>query len=283
MTITVKKDNIHYHSVNFNKFQQESVTTYQRRQKLLELIRSEPGLRVPELAARLDVSEGTIRNDFIALSQTGQVTRVRGGAIILDSRSPSSPAFTTRASVFSDDKDTIARLASKQVWDGASILLDASTTVYAMARYLQDRRGLRVITNGIEVGRLLAGNLSNTVILLGGVLKPDGSSITGSLSERFLRDLNISTAFVSCSGFTLQAGLTEVDIHEAQIKEIAIRSSQSVIALIDSSKFGRADLTPFARLNQITHLFTDANLSTEWQDRLAQAGLPYTLCYPDPR
>jgi DeoR/GlpR family transcriptional regulator of sugar metabolism len=259
------------------------LTTYQRRQKLLELIRLEPGLRVPELADRLKVSEGTIRNDFNALSLAGQIMRVRGGAAIVDSNSPSSPAFTTRVNTSSERKDIIARAASHQVRDGESILLDASSTVYAMARYLQDRRGLRVVTNGIEVARLLAAKLSNTVILLGGVIKPDGSSITGSLSERFLRDLHINTAFVSCSGFTLHAGLTEVDIHEAQLKEIAIRSAQSVIALIDSSKFGRTDLTPFARLDQISHLYTDSDLSQDWQNSLALAGLPFTLCLSDRR
>ena len=259
------------------------MTTFQRRHTLLELIRSEPGLSVSELGIRLKVSEGTIRNDLNALSRAGQVMRVRGGAVIVNSQTPSSPTFSTRASSYSIDKDTIARSASQQVKDGESILLDASTTVYAMARYLQDHHGLRVITNGIEVAQLLAVNLSNTVILLGGVLKPDGSSITGSISERFLRDLHINTAFVSCSGFTLQAGLTEVDIHEAQLKEIAIRSAQNVVALIDSSKFGRADLTPFARLNQITHLYTDSNLPDEWQERLALAGLSFTICLPDRR
>ena len=259
------------------------MTTYQRRQKLFDLIRNQPGLRVPELATQLKVSEGTIRNDLNALTIAGQVMRVRGGAVIVDSPSPSSPAFATRAGSYSESKDIIARFASQQIKDGESILLDASTTVYAMARYLQDRRGLRVVTNGIEVARLLAVNLSNLVILLGGVLRPDGASITGLLSERLLRDLHIDTAFVSCSGFTLLAGLTEVDIHEAQLKEIAIRSAQNVIALIDSSKFGRVDLTPFARLNQVAHLFTDANLSQEWQNNLAQAGLSFTLCFPDQR
>jgi DeoR/GlpR family transcriptional regulator of sugar metabolism len=81
----------------------------------------------------------------------------------------------------------------------------------------------------------------------------------------------------------LHAGLTEVDIHEAQLKEIAIRSAQSVIALIDSSKFGRTDLTPFARPDQISHLYTDSDLSQDWQNSLSLAGLPFTLCFPDRR
>jgi DeoR/GlpR family transcriptional regulator of sugar metabolism len=255
------------------------LTTFLRRQKLLDLVLSQPGLRVPELASLLGVSEGTIRNDFIALSKSGKIMRVRGGAVIIDDlTSGSSPAFSIRARMNAEIKDAIAKNAASRITDGDSILLDASTTVYAMARYLQDRRGLRVITNGIEVARLLASNISNTVILLGGVLRPDGTSITGSLSEKFIRDLHIGKAFVSCSGFSLLAGLTEVDIHEAQLKEIAIRSAAQVIALVDASKFGKEDLTSFASIDQITHLYTDSNLSQDWLDQLYALGVSIILC-----
>jgi len=48
--------------------------------------------------------------------------------------------------------------------------------------------------------------------------------------------------------------------------------------LIDSSKFGKEDLTPFARPKQITHLFTDAGITAEWKTRLQQANIPFTLC-----
>jgi DeoR/GlpR family transcriptional regulator of sugar metabolism len=43
---------------------------------------AQPGLRVPELAKILGVSQGTIRNDLNALHKEGQVTRVRGGAAL---------------------------------------------------------------------------------------------------------------------------------------------------------------------------------------------------------
>ena len=57
-----------------------------------------------------------------------------------------------------------------------------------------------------------------------------------------------------------------------------VEFSQQVIALIDSSKFGKEDLTPFARLDSISHLFTDANLSPEWIDRLKRSGIKFTIC-----
>ena len=69
-----------------------------------------------------------------------------------------------------------------------------------------------------------------------------------------------------------------MDIYEAQIKRKFIASSGKLVALIDSSKFGRADLTSFASLDQITHLFTDSNLDPAWAKKLKQAGVPFSLC-----
>ncbi len=106
----------------------------------------------------------------------------------------------------------------------------------------------------------------------------DGTAINVPLAEQILTGYHIKTAFLSCSGFTLEGGPTEVDIYEAQIKRKMIASSGSMVALIDSSKFGRADLTSFASLDQITRLYTDSELDPAWIKKLKQAGIPFSLC-----
>ena len=165
--------------------------------------------------------------------------------------------------------------------DGDSILLDASSTAYYLARVLSERSKLRVMTNGFEVARELARNTSNTVILIGGVVENDSSSVTGLLSEQIIEEMHIEKAYFSCSGFSIERGMTEVHLGEAQLKRKAIQSSKQVFALIDSTKFGKEDLTPFARPTQITHLFTDAEITNEWQIRLQKAGIPFTVCDDD--
>jgi len=257
------------------------LTTFERRQRLLALLQEQPGVRVSEIAAGLRVSQGTIRNDLDALAIEGRLVRVRGGARLVEQSLPHSPSFAARSNINANAKQIIARWASELVEDGDSILLDASSTVYCMARYLHNRRRLRVFTNGIEVARALAQNPSNEVVLLGGVLNTDGSSVTELISERLLQDLHIKTAFVSCSGFTPETGLTEVHLSEAQLKARAIHSVEKVIALIDSSKFGKIDLTPFAAIDQIAHLFTDHDLSSEWAARLKKTSLTFTICNED--
>jgi DeoR/GlpR family transcriptional regulator of sugar metabolism len=254
------------------------VISFERRQRLLATLKEYPGIRVPELSKILEVSQGTVRNDMTALSDQGQIVRVRGGAVVEGEGHGQDAAFTARAGVNTEKKQSIARRAAELIEDGDSILLDASSTIYHMALYLQDRRNLRVITNGIEVGRELAQNPYNTVILVGGLLASDGNSITGLMSDFFLKDLHVKKAFVSCSGFTVKEGLTEVNIHEVQLKRRMIDCAGAVYGLIDSSKIGKIDLTLFAQPSQLAHLFTNSDLDPEWERQLQEAGIAYTLC-----
>jgi len=257
------------------------VTTYERRQSLLDLLRKQPGLRVPEIARMLSVSEGTIRNDLNALEAEGRLKRVHGGAVLTEQNQFQNNSFVRRFNQNVAAKLAIANKAALLVKDGDSILLDASSTSYYLARALAGRNKLRVMTNGFEVARELAQNTSNTVILIGGVVNNDSSSVTGLLSEQIIAEMHIEKAFFSCSGFSVERGMTEVHFEEAQLKRKAIESSDEVIALIDSSKFGKEDLTPFARPLQITHLFTDSNISDEWKARLERANIPFTACIED--
>lgn len=254
------------------------MTAYERRQSLLELLRAQPGLRVPEIAQVLEISEGTVRNDLNALEVEGYLTRVHGGAVLNNAIPLVSAAFGIRHQEHSKEKNCIGAGAAKLVNDGDSILLDASSTAFYLALNLKERSRLRVVTNGIEVARLLAQNPTNTVILIGGVVRQDGSSVTGLLSEQTIAELHIQKAFVSCSGFSVERGMTEVHLEEAQLKRKALESARQVFALVDSSKLGHEDLTIFARPAQITCLFTDAGISDEWKDRLKRVNIPFTTC-----
>jgi DeoR/GlpR family transcriptional regulator of sugar metabolism len=254
------------------------VTTYERRQSLLDILRKQPGLRIPELAVALDVSEGTVRNDLNALEQQGMLMRVHGGAVLNQQDQFQNNSFAKRYQQNAAAKFAIAREAAVLVNDGDSILMDASSTAYYFAKAISERRRLRVMTNGFEVARELAQNSTNTVILIGGVVNNESSSVTGLLSEHIIEELKIQKAFLSCSGFSLERGMTEVHLAEAQLKRKMVESSQQLFALVDSSKFGKEDLTSFARPEKINCLFTDKNLSVEWEERLKQAGTEFTIC-----
>jgi DeoR family transcriptional regulator, fructose operon transcriptional repressor len=258
------------------------LTGYERRQSLVELLQKQPGMSVSELALALEVSEGTIRNDLNALEKENRVKRVHGGAVLIEESQFQNNSFLRRFKQYSAAKRAIARRAAELINDGDSILLDASTTVYYLSLALSHHHKLRVMTNGFEVARQLAQNLTNTVILIGGLVNNDSSSVTGVLSEKIIAEMHIDKAFFSCSGFSLERGMTEVHLEEAHLKRKAIESTRQVIALIDSSKMGKEDLTPFLGPAQISHLFTDYRLTPDWIEKLTMAGIQFTICGESP-
>jgi DeoR/GlpR family transcriptional regulator of sugar metabolism len=77
-----------------------TLTAFDRRQRLLSLMRSDPPLRVPMIAQALGVSEGTVRNDLNALAEQQQIIRVRGGGVLRNNAPPHNvprnAAFATR-------------------------------------------------------------------------------------------------------------------------------------------------------------------------------------------
>lgn len=238
------------------------------------------------LSAILSVTPRTVRADLRKLKQAGYQIHLVDGQVFYDkpgvySRSAiqnPSPSFTLRMHTHAAAKQSIARWAAGLVQDGDVILMDASTTVFYMAECLIDRRRLVVLTNGIDVGRAMAKNPTNTVILVAGVVRQNGASVIGPLYEPVLRKHQIKTAFVSCQGFSLAAGLTERDEGEAMLKHQMTQLADTTVALVDSSKFGQVFPEPFARANQVTHVFSDLRLDPQWSEQLQKSSIVLTLC-----
>lgn len=241
---------------------QTSASAYERHQAILELVQRYESVRVADLAEQLNVSESTVRNDLETLDEQGHLVRVRGGAISKQTLSGdgTSPYLSQKALHHAGEKQAIARWAAGMIEDDDVIMLDASTTVLHIAPFLHDRRNLTVFTNGIDVARALAKEPSNTVIILGGILRSNGNSITGEISRQLLQDYHIQTAFVSCSGFTPELGFFEMNLEEAKMKTLMMQASQQRVALLDSSKIRRVGLTTFGTLADFDYLVTDEQI-----------------------
>lgn len=253
------------------------MTTYHRQQAILELLEQDVSLKVTELARTFGVSEGTIRNDLTLLAKQNLLTRVRGGAVLKNGRA-AHPIAHRRAEIHAPEKERIARWAAELVSDGDVILLDASSTALYMVPFLLDRTNLTVVTNQLEVAKIMAGDPKRTVILLGGIVNTDGSAVGGSISQEILKDLHLNAAFISCAGYSADSGLTETDLEEATFKEQVIKSAAKVVVMMDSSKFGKAGLKPFASLAQIDHIVTDDGISAGTIQHLQEAKVGLTIC-----
>ena len=109
---------MYYETVKFSKkssIPENNLTTYERRQSMLELLRTQPGLRVPEIARLLEISEGTVRNDLNALEEQGYLTRVHGGAVLNETTQQVNAAFGIRHQEHATEKNCIGAGSARLV------------------------------------------------------------------------------------------------------------------------------------------------------------------------
>lgn len=264
---------------------QKSASAYERHQSILQLLGALESVRVADLAERLNVSESTIRTDLETLDRQGQLTRVRGGAVAVGVVIPNAQTqprpnsyIQQKVSQNHHEKSWVARWAANMVEDGDTIMLDASSTVMHIAHYLEDRQRLIVFTNGVTVAQHLAKEPTNTVILLGGILRPNGNALTGEISESVLRDYHIQRAFLSCSSFVPHLGFFESDIEEAKMKTLMLGATQERVILMDYSKVGTVGLTTFAKLDDVDYVAVDSQVDQATIAQIRASGTVVAVC-----
>jgi DeoR/GlpR family transcriptional regulator of sugar metabolism len=93
------------------------------------------------------------------------------------------------------------------------------------------------------------------------------------LTPELLRRLHVDVAFVSCRGFTLEHGLMESDLREAQLKRIMAQAAQQVVALVDNSKFGHIYIASSLLPEEIDTILVDHAVDQPTLSDLAAAGV----------
>ncbi|WP_080832749.1 DeoR/GlpR family DNA-binding transcription regulator [Cohnella massiliensis] len=241
----------------------------QRRERILELLRERKEIVVKELAAEFGVSEGTLRADLKLLEDGGKLERTHGGAI--PAASPGlGPAGieSSRSELNRAEKQAIGRAAAGLVSKGQCVMLDASTTALELAKCLVDLDYLTVVTNGLNAAMLLSQNPRINVILIGGVLRPGSRTVEGVLGQGILEDVQADLFFTSSEGFTLEAGMTDFSVYEAELKKRMASGVSRVVALLDHTKLGRRSIAVSIRPPAIHTLVTDAAADPAFVKRL---------------
>ena len=159
------------------------------------------------------------------------------------------------------------------VKDNMCIFLDASSTAYTLGMKLTGFTELTVITNGINLALALKDVPGITVILTGGIVTSASSSIEGLLGEDLLKKIHTDIAFVSARGFSVENGLTDFSIYEADLKRMCIKASAKTIALIDHTKFDTSSISSYASIDDLHLVITDAGLSQNTKEIYEKAGI----------
>jgi DeoR/GlpR family transcriptional regulator of sugar metabolism len=171
-----------------------------------------------------------------------------------------------------DKKERIGRAAATLLHDD-SLILDSGSTVTEVARNLGSRKGLRIVTNALNVALLLGTEYSFEIMLTGGEFKPPTLSVAGEKATAFFDRLYVHASFLAVGGISLEAGFTYPGFADILVKKAMIEVASKVVLVADSTKIGQ---TLFASLGpvELTHyLVTDDGILSRDRETFEARGI----------
>ena len=233
------------------------MNTNPRQLLLLEEVRARKSATVEQLADTLGVTLQTVRRDVQRLAESGLLTRFHGG-VRVPSSTVENIAHTQRQTLNAEGKARIARAVAQEVPNGCSLILNIGTTTEAIAQALMHHRGLRVLTNNLNVAAILSSNPECEVIVAGGVVRTRDRGIVGEAAVDFIRQFRVDIALIGISGIEPDGTLRDFDYREVKVAQTIIDHAREVWLAADHTKFNRPAMVELATLAQIDRLFTDA-------------------------
>jgi DeoR/GlpR family transcriptional regulator of sugar metabolism len=207
--------------------------------------------------------------------------RTHGGAVPL-STGESVLSFAVRRHIQIDEKEHIGAAAADLVSDGDAIVMDASTTIWHLARFLLARRDLTVLTTGLYVALELLRSPGISVMLPGGPVWREAAAVVNipgmdKPEHPMLGVGNLQRGFFSGRGFTLQEGLTDPNRDEVDLKRQLMAAVQEVNVLLDTSKLGKVAFATCASVDEIDRVITVRNAPADTVAALRDRGIEVIL------
>ncbi len=244
----------------------------ERRNRILNLVRTEGVVRVNDLSETLDVSEITIRRDLEQLEVEGLLERTHGGAIF-NQRIRLEPLYSEKHRTHQAEKRSIGMAAAGLVAAGDTLLVNSGSTTLQLFRHLALKPDIKVITSNMSAFLEVQG-AALELLLVGGSYRAQSNSLVGPLALLSLQQVFAGKCFIGVDGVSLKYGMTTPNLQEAEVARTMIeRTRGQVIILADHSKIGVVADFVTAPLEKVDILVTDAGVHPEYVDELRALGV----------
>ena len=241
----------------------------ERLERLKNLLIKSNGIGIKELAKILDVTEMTVRRDLKSLLETGDAVIVRGVAVYRPK------AVSVEAQVYSiedqkkvmeEEKERIGKKAAELLVVGDVVFLDVGTTVEKLVLSMEDNMQITAMCFAANTLFQLQKKNISQIIMGGGYYHPSSTVFESEAIIPIMNGLRATKAFIAPAAVDMDLGLTCSVPYDKTIKELEIKNSQKMIALITSNKFGKVKSTQFGTWNDVDVVITDKGIPKEWVD-----------------
>jgi DeoR/GlpR family transcriptional regulator of sugar metabolism len=246
------------------------MTADERKHRIENYLQKVEFASLEELAKHVEASVSTVRRDLTVMEAGGGLKRTHGGARITTPRSDEF-TFSARDTHQLHEKEAIGKACAALIRPNQSVIIDAGTTVYHVARHLEDKSP-QIVTNSLPVANLFAAANRVELVVSGGVIYPRLGVLVGPLAVEAFSKIHADVAVMSAGGITLE-GLTNSHGLLIDIQLAMIRAAAKVIFCLDHTKFGRRSVTQLCDLEPIDVIVTDNQSPTDLVEQLRAKGI----------
>lgn len=253
----------------------QALRSEERRLRIVRLARERGLVGVDWLADHFRVTPQTIRRDIEALADGGAVRRYRGGVAPVSS--VENISYAERRIQNAAAKHAIAQAVAAAVPEGSSLFITIGTTMEAVAQALCPIPGLRVVTNSLNVARILHEGGSARIAMAGGDVRPGDGGIVGASTVDFINRYKADIGIMGISGIDEEGDLLDYDSREVRVSQAILANSRRVFLAMDVSKFGRNAFARVGHLRDVDRLFLDQPPAPIWAQVIAESGCALAL------
>lgn len=229
-----------------------------RRNKVLQALKSNGFVKVQELADELQVSPLTIRRDLQYLEDEKKLERFYGGATVAEGMD-GMDMEQDEVEVY---RQRIAQYAASLVEDGDTVFINTSSTALQMIRYIKDKRVTVITNNGKAIYMEHSSKIS--VILSGGELREIKEAMVGEFATNNISKVTAKKSFIGCSGLSVESGMTTEILSEVNINQLMLeRVTGTSYILADHTKLGRNSSFVSCPTDSVLNIITDEKASEE--------------------
>jgi len=235
-----------------------------RRERIRKYIQEKGVVSVKEISSLFpDISVMTIHCDLAKLEEERLIIRTRGGAMAANHHGMTEGKLEHRMQSNMSEKREIAEKALQLIHTDSTIFLDAGTSCFAVAQMLPDI-AINIFTTAPNIAVELSRLVNPAIHMCGGTLNRSNQAVSGASTLAMLEHINIATAFIGVSGYTLDSGFTCGKEDEMQVKRLLMKKAARKVILMDNSKYGKIFPYKFGDLTDVDYIISDSQLPEEF-------------------
>jgi DeoR family ulaG and ulaABCDEF operon transcriptional repressor len=248
----------------------------ERDQLILDLLRDQHFVALQTLCERLRVSPATVRRDLERLERCALLQRVHGGA-----RAPEAAArlrgmpFESNLRHRLSQKRAIGRVAASLCAPGDTVIIDGGTTTFQMCPHL-NAADLQVLTNSLHIVTALLSQPTVKLSVPGGSIFREQNIILSPFEDDGLSHFHAGKMFIGAAAISGH-GLLQTDSILIRSERKLMARANTLIALVDSSKFRINTGLLLCGLDKVDLVITDAGITRGDRNFLRKAGVAVTV------